>query len=109
MKKITVVGTGYVGMSLAVLLARDNDVVALDIDSARVDLVNQRRSPIYDTEIDRVFESEQLNLCATTSAPEAYRNADFIVVAAPTNYDPERNYFDTRAVEQVVREAHECN
>jgi UDPglucose 6-dehydrogenase len=109
MKKITVVGTGYVGMSLAVLLARDNNVVALDIDSARVDLVNQRRSPIYDAEIDRVFEYEQLNLCATTSAPEAYLNADFIVVATPTNYDPERNYFDTRTVEQVVREAHEHN
>lgn len=105
MKNVTVVGTGYVGMSLAVLLARDHKVTALDIDAGRVELVNNRRSPIYDAEIDRFFTSETLTLNATTSSETAYTDADFIVVATPTNYDPERNYFDTSTVEHVVRDA----
>lgn len=105
MKNVTVVGTGYVGMSLAVLLARDHSVTALDIDAGRVELVNNRRSPIYDAEIDRFFTSETLTLNATTSSETAYTDADFIVVATPTNYDPERNYFDTSTVEHVVRDA----
>ena len=109
MKNVTVVGTGYVGMSLAVLLARDHTVRALDIDAERVELVNNLRSPIYDAEIDRFFASETLALSATTSPETAYANADFIVVATPTNYDPERNYFDTSTVEQVVRQAHAQN
>ena len=109
MKNVTVVGTGYVGMSLAVLLARHHTVTALDIDAGRVELVKNRRSPIYDAEIDRFFASETLTLSATTSPETAYANADFIVVATPTNYDPERNYFDTSTVEQVVRQAHAQN
>jgi UDPglucose 6-dehydrogenase len=109
MKNVTVVGTGYVGMSLAMLLARDHEVTALDINADRVALVNGGRSPIYDAEIDRFFASEKLRLRATTSAESAYAEADFVVVATPTNYDPERNYFDTSTVEQVVRQAHAQN
>ncbi|WP_431711857.1 nucleotide sugar dehydrogenase [Glutamicibacter uratoxydans] len=100
--KIVVVGTGYVGMSNAVLLARHHQVVALDIDAHRVKLVNERRSPIVDVELSEYLVTEQLNLHATLDAKEAYANSDFVVIATPTNYDPETNHFDTSSVEGVT-------
>lgn len=103
--KITVVGSGYVGMSLAVLLAQHNDVTVLDIDPDRVDKVNRRQSTVADRDIEAFLEEKNLSLSATLGVDEAYAGADFVVVAAPTNYDPETNRFDTRAVDTVVMQA----
>lgn len=103
--KIAVVGTGYVGMSIAALLARHHQVVALDINEDRVQLVNQRKSPIGDEELTRYLNNEELLLSATTAPAEAYVDADFVIVATPTNYDPETNHFDTSSVESVISDA----
>jgi UDPglucose 6-dehydrogenase len=103
-RKITVVGTGYVGLSNAVLLARQNDVIALDIDAAKVEMLSARRSPIADAEIENHLTNEHLNLVATTDKSLAYADAEFVIVATPTDYDPETNYFDTSTVESVLAE-----
>jgi len=107
--KITVVGTGYVGMSMAVLLAQHNDVTALDIDAGRVELINQRKSTVVDTEIEQYLAEKELSLTATLDKEQAYADAEFIVVATPTDYDPETNYFDTSSVESVINEVLEYN
>jgi UDPglucose 6-dehydrogenase len=100
--KITVVGTGYVGMSMAVLLAQHNNVMALDIDASRVDLINQGKSTLVDKEIEHFLAEKQLYLTATLDKTEAYKDPAFIVVATPTDYDPDTNYFDTSSVEAVI-------
>lgn len=107
--KITVAGTGYVGLSIATLLAQHNEVVAIDIIQEKVDLINEGISPIKDVEIEDFLQNKQLQLTATTDAKSAYENADYIVVAAPTNYDDETNQFDTRAVEAVISLAMKYN
>jgi len=100
--KIAVAGTGYVGLSLAVLLSQHNEVWAVDIVQEKVDLINSKKSPIVDKEISEFFSSKKLNLTATTDAEKAYAGADFVIVSTPTNYDPVKNYFDTSSVEAVV-------
>ena len=100
--KITVVGTGYVGMSVAVLLAQHNEVTALDIDASRVDLINQGKSTVVDAEIERFLAEKDLSLKATLDKTDAYNDPAFVVVATPTDYDPETNYFDTSSVEAVI-------
>ena len=100
--KIAVAGTGYVGLSIATLLAQHNQVMAIDIISEKVDMVNRRQSPIQDEYIEKYFAEKALNLKATLDAEEAYQGADFVVIAAPTNYDPQKNFFDTSAVEAVI-------
>lgn len=107
--KITVVGSGYVGMSLSVLLAQHNDVIVLDIDSDRVDSVNNKQSTVSDKEIEEFLLNKPLSLKATLNKKDAYDDANFIIVATPTNYDPESNRFDTRSVDVVVEEALELN
>ena len=99
---IAVAGTGYVGMSIATLLAQHNHVVAVDIVPERVEKVNQRQSPIQDEYIEQFLAEKELDLHATLDAEEAYSNADFVVIAAPTNYDSKKNFFDTSAVENVI-------
>ena len=99
---ITVVGTGYVGLSNSILLAQHNRVVALDIDQHKVDLINDKKSPVVDVEIQDYLETRSLDLTATTDVSLAYRNPDFVVVATPTDYDPEQNFFNTASVESVV-------
>ena len=106
---VTVVGLGYVGMSLAVLLSRQHNVVALDVDSVRVEQVNAGIPTVNDALMSQVMVEDSLSLRATKNAQEAYGVADFIIVATPTNYDPEKNYFDTRSVETVVSEARISN
>lgn len=103
--KITVVGTGYVGISNAILLAQRNEVVALDIDSRKVEQINAKRSPIADPEIEDYLANKPLNLVATTDRDTAYAGARFVVVATPTDYDPDTNYFNTRTVESVIADA----
>lgn len=100
--KIAVAGTGYVGLSIATLLAQHNQVTAIDIIPQKVDMVNRRQSPIQDEYIEKYFAEKELNLKATLDAEEAYQGADFVVIAAPTNYDPHKNFFDTSAVEAVI-------
>lgn len=100
--KIAVAGTGYVGLSIATLLAQHNQVMAIDIIPDKVDMVNRRQSPIQDEYIEKYFAEKALNLKATLDAEEAYQGADFVVIAAPTNYDPQKNFFDTSAVEAVI-------
>ena len=107
--KITIVGTGYVGMSLAVLLSKNNDVTALDIDSFRVEQINKGLSTVVDNEIEKTLKDSKLSLHATTDKSEAYTDADFIVIATPTDYDTETNYFDTTSVDTVIAEALEYN
>lgn len=107
--KITVVGTGYVGLSLAVLLAQENEVTALDIVPEKVKLINERQSPIRDAELEEYLRERPLHLSATTDAQAAYADADIIVVATPTNYNSKNNYFDTSAVESVVEAALKAN
>ena len=100
--KVTVAGTGYVGLSMAVLLAQHNEVTSIDIIKERVELVNNRKSPIVDTEIENFLQNKELNLHATTDNFDAYKNAEFVIIATPTDYDPTRNYFNTRTVESVI-------
>lgn len=100
--KIAVAGTGYVGLSIAVLLAQHNEVVAVDIVPEKVELINNRKSPIQDDYIEKYLAEKELNLVATLDAKSAYENADFVVIAAPTNYDSKKNFFDTSAVEAVI-------
>ncbi|MDA7430556.1 nucleotide sugar dehydrogenase [Primorskyibacter aestuariivivens] len=107
--RITVAGLGYVGMSLAVLLARHHRVVAYDIDPGRVDKINARQSTVADPDIDAVLAGEEVDLTATLDAKEAFAGAEFIIVAAPTNYDEDTHYFNTSAVEQVIRAARQVN
>lgn len=101
--KITVAGTGYVGLSIAVLLAQHNEVTAVDIIPEKVDMINRKVSPIQDEYIEKYLVEKQLNLRATLNAEEAYQDADFVVIATPTNYDSKKNFFDTSAVEKVIR------
>ncbi len=103
--KITVVGTGYVGISNAVLLAQHNQVVALDIDARKVELLNAGKSPIADPEIEEYLADKPLNLTATTDREAAYSDAEFVIVATPTDYDPDNNYFNTSTVEKVIADA----
>ena len=107
--KITVVGTGYVGMSIATLLAQHNEVTAVDILPEKIEKINNRLSPIQDEYIERYLAEKRLNLRATLDAKSAYEKADFIVIATPTNYDSEKNFFDTSAVEVVIKEVLEVN
>ena len=100
--KIAVAGTGYVGLSIAVLLAQHHSVTAVDIIPEKVEMLNRRRSPIQDKEIEEYLATKELDLTATLDAETAYRDADFVVIAAPTNYDPKKNFFDTSAVETVI-------
>lgn len=100
--KITVAGTGYVGLSNAILLAQHNDVIALDIIEEKIDMINNRRSPIIDHEIEDFFATKDLKLSATTDNYVAYKNAEYVIISTPTNYDPEKNYFNTHTVESVI-------
>ncbi|WP_277299975.1 nucleotide sugar dehydrogenase [Treponema succinifaciens] len=107
--KIAVAGTGYVGLSNAILLSQHNEVFATDIIKAKVDLINSKKSPIVDKEIEEYLANKKLNLTATTDAKLAYNDADFIIISTPTNYDPEKNYFDTSSVEAVLKLVKEIN
>ncbi len=102
--KIAVAGTGYVGLSIAVLLAQHNSVTAVDVIPAKVEQINKRISPIADAEMEEYLSTKSLDLTATVDGDSAYRDADFIVISTPTNYDPEKNYFDTSSVESVIQQ-----
>ena len=107
--KIAVAGTGYVGLSLAVLLAQHNEVTAVDIVPEKVELLNNKKSPIVDKEIEEYLATQSLHLTATLDGNAAYKTADYVIIAAPTNYDPEKNYFDTSAVENVIEQVLRVN
>ena len=107
--KIAVAGTGYVGLSIAVLLSQKNKVTAVDVIPVKVDMINAKKSPIIDKEIEEYLATMPLDLNATTDGDSAYKNADFVVIAAPTNYDPDKNYFDTSAVESVIEQVLRVN
>lgn len=109
MLKIAVAGTGYVGLANAVLLAQHNEVCAVDILSEKVEMINNKKSPIADKEIEEFLAKKKLNLYATTDGREAYKNADFVIISTPTNYDSEKNFFDTSSVEQVIELVLEVN
>lgn len=100
--KITVAGAGYVGLSNAILLAQHNEVIAVDIIQEKVDMINNKKSPIIDKEIEEYLTTKELNLIATTDNYKAYKEADYVIISTPTNYDPEKNYFNTRTVEAVI-------
>lgn len=107
--KIAVAGTGYVGLSMATLLSQKHSVVAVDIVPEKVEMINRRESPIQDEYIEKYFAEKELDLVATLDAGAAYKDAEFVVIAAPTNYDPKKNFFDTSAVETVIRLVMEVN
>ncbi len=107
--KIAVAGTGYVGLSLAVLLAQHNEVTAVDIIEEKVKMINEKKSPIIDTELTEYLENKKLHLKATTDGRTAYKDAEFVIISTPTNYDPNKNYFDTSSVEDVIRLVKEVN
>ena len=100
--KIAVAGTGYVGLSIATLLSQHHQVTAVDVIPEKVELINNRQSPIQDEYIEKFLKEKNLNLRATLDGASAYKDADFVVIAAPTNYDPVKNYFDTSHVEEVI-------
>ena len=108
-KKIAVAGTGYVGLSLAVLLSQHNKVIAVDIIPEKVEMINDKKSPIQDDYIEKYLAEKELNLIATLDGESAYKDAEFVIIAAPTNYDAKRNYFDTSAVESVIEEVLKVN
>ena len=99
--KIAVAGTGYVGLSISVLLSQKNEVTAVDIIKEKVDMINSGISPIVDKEIEEYLKNKDLSLTATTDAESAYKNADFVIISTPTNYDPKLNFFDTSSVESL--------
>lgn len=107
--KIAVAGMGYVGLSLAVLLAQHNHVTAVDIEPEKIEKINNRISPIQDDFIKKYLTEKQLNLKATIDGESAYKDADFVIIAAPTNYDGKKNFFDTSAVEEVIELALKAN
>lgn len=107
--KIAVAGTGYVGLSMAVLLAQNNEVTAVDIIPEKVEKINAKKSPIVDKEIEEFLSTKELNLIATTDGASAYKNAEMVIISTPTNYDPNKNYFDTSSVESVIEQVIECN
>ena len=100
--KIAIAGTGYVGLANAILLAQHNEVVAVDIIQEKVDMINDKVSPIIDSEIQDYLTNKDLNLIATTDVYKAYKDADYVIISTPTNYDAEKNYFNTRSVEAVI-------
>ena len=106
--KIAVAGTGYVGLSMATLLAQHHEVVAVDIIPEKVEMINNRKSPIQDDYIEKYFAEKELNLVATLDGEAAYKDADFVIIAAPTNYDSQKNFFDTSAVESVIDQVLDC-
>ncbi|MGN0246641.1 MAG: nucleotide sugar dehydrogenase [Lachnospiraceae bacterium] len=108
-RKIAVAGTGYVGLSIATLLAQHNHVMAVDIIPEKVEMINNKKSPIQDEYIEKYLAEKELDLTATMDAKAAYKDADFVVIAAPTNYDSKKNYFDTSAVEDVIKLVLQCN
>ena len=107
--KIAVAGTGYVGLSLATLLSVDNEVYALDITQKKVDMINDRISPIQDEYIEKYFKEKQLNLTATLDYKEAFNNAKFVIISTPTNYNDETHQFDTSTVEDIIRKVISLN
>ena len=107
--KIAVAGTGYVGLSMAVLLAQHNEVTAVDIIPAKVEMINNKKSPIIDNEIEEYLATKELNLTATTDGASAYKDAELVIISTPTNYDSSKNYFDTSSVESVIKQVIEAN
>lgn len=107
--KITIAGAGYVGLANAVLLAQNNEVTALDIDPGKVEMINRRKSPITDPDIELCLKTKELNLQATSDKHDAYKEAEYVIISTPTNYDPEKNYFDTRSVEEVISDVLSVN
>ena len=107
--KIAIAGTGYVGLSIAILLAQNNKVTAVDIIPQKIEMINNKKSPIVDKEIEEYLATKELDITATTDGESAYKNADFVIISTPTNYDPSKNYFDTSSVESVIKQVISVN